>query len=157
MTSDDSQATPLARPQAPAPAAAVTLDLDAQIEQLEQQLVAREAWILATAASLGQRAQLAVTPRPGWLPALAGAAVLWLGWRWWHRPSPLLPMRAALPVDAAVRHPDGPSHWPWGGLVALAWPLLPLAWRSRFSPAAATAAGSTVLVIVRRLVGRRAR
>ncbi len=157
MTSHDSRAPLLVPSQGPVPASAGPADLDAQIERLEQRLVAREAWVLATAASLGQRAQQAATPRPGWLPALGGAAVLWLGWRWWRRRSPLPPMRAALPVDAAVHPRNGLARWPWGGLVALVWPLLPLAWRSRVSPAAATAAASTLLVIVRRLVGRGAR
>jgi hypothetical protein len=135
---------------------ATPLDLDAQIEQIEQRLVAREAWVRSTAQSLGQRAQHAVTPRSGLLPTLGAVAVLWLGWRWWHR-RPAPPARAALPLDATVRHPDGLAAVPWAGLVSLGWPLLPAAWRARFSPAAATAAVSIGLLIVRRLAGRRDR
>ena len=133
------------------------LDLDARIEQLEQRLIAREAWVRSTARSLGQRAQHAVTPTPWLLPLVGGAAVLWLGWRWWRRRTPAPQAVAALPVDAPLHRPDGFAALPWAGLVALAWPLLPIAWRSRFSPPAVTAAVSTGLLIVRRLVGRRAR
>jgi hypothetical protein len=62
-----------------------------------------------------------------------------------------------LPLDATVRHPAGLAAVPWAGLVSLGWPLLPAAWRARFSPAAATAAVSIGLLIVRRLAGRRDR
>ena len=148
-------ATQRTRPPRPSPPA--LLDLDAQIAQVEQRLVAREAWVRSTAQSLGQRAQQAATPGSWWLPAVGGSALLWLGWRWWHRRSPVPPISAALPRDAPAHRPDGLASWPWAGLVALGWPLLPNAWRTRFSPAAATAAVSTVLVVLRRLLGRRAR
>ena len=163
MIQPDLGATQPTHPQRPLPSRQVPqvpqvpLDLDAQIEQIEQRLVAREAWVRSTAQSLSQRAQRGVKSRSWWLPILGGGALLWLGWRWWHRRSPTPPVSAALPVDAAVHRPDGLATLPWAGLVALGWPLLPMAWRRRFSPAAATAIVSTGLLIVRRLLGRRVR
>ncbi len=157
MTQHDLRATQPPSPQRPSPSPKGALDLDTQIEQIEQRLVAREAWVRSTAQSLGQRAQHAVTSRSWWLPILGGAAVLWLGWRWWHRRSPAPPASAALPVSASVHRPAGLAALPWAGLVALGWPLLPSAWRGRLSPAAATAAVSTGLLIVRWLAGRRVR
>lgn len=160
MTPLDPAAQQAARARRPSHAPAAPLDLDAQIELLEQRLVAREAWVLSTSQALVQRAQQAVTPRSWWLPALGGPVALWLGWRWWRGRSPARPSRPsrpALPVDSAVPRADGLASLPWAGLVALAWPLLPSAWRTRVSPAAATAAVSSALVIARRLVGRRAR
>lgn len=157
MIQHDLGATQPTHPQRPSPSPQVPLDLDAQIEQLEQRLVAREAWVRSTAQSLGQRAQHGVKSRSWLLPILGGGALLWLGWRWWRRSTRTPPVSTALPVDAAVHRPDGVAALPWAGLVALGWPLLPMAWRGRFSPAAATAAVSTGLLIVRWLVGRRVR
>lgn len=150
---------PHPHPRSPTPLLAVTLDLDTQIEQLEQRLVAREAWLLSTARSLGQRAQQAVTPTSWVLPILGGGVALWLGWRWSQRRrrTPALPVSAAWPVNGAVRRSDVLTDLPWAGLIALGWSLLPRAWRLRFSPATATAAVSTGLSIVRRLLGRRVR
>jgi apolipoprotein D and lipocalin family protein len=136
---------------------AALLDLDTQIGQLEQRLVAREAWVRSTALSLGRRAQHAVSPKSWLLPTVGGVAVLWLGWRWWLHRTPVPPVRAALPVIAAAQGPDELAAVPWAGLVALGWPLLPAEWRARVSPAAATAAVSTGLLVLRRLVGRRVR
>ena len=161
MTLHDPATTQPPQRPAPAPAPATlraeAIDLDTQIEQLEQRLVAREAWLRSTAQSLGQRAQQAVAPRPWLLPMLCGGAALWLGWRWLRRRSPALPVSAALPVHAAVHRGEVVADLPWAGLVALGWPLLPMAWRKRFSPATATAVVSTGLSVVRRLLGRRVR
>jgi hypothetical protein len=155
MTLHDPAATRQPRP--PAPLSAPTVDLDSQIEQLERRLVEREAWLRSSAQSLAQRAQQAVAPRAWLLPALCGGAALWLGWRWLHHRSPALPVRVALPVHVTVRRGELLADLPWAGLVALGWPLLPMAWRARFSPATATAVASTGLSIVRRLFGRRPR
>ena len=112
-------------------AAAEPLDLDRQIDLIEQRLIDREDWMRATALSLGERAQQAVKPRPWWLPVLGGVAVLWLGWRWAHRRSGGSTASAALPAVVANHRPSGLAAVPWGGLAALGWPLLPIAWRAR--------------------------
>ena len=157
MTPHEPGATQRTRPQRLPYSPAGPPDPDAQIKQVEQRLVAREAWVRYTAESLVQRAQQAVTPKSWVLPVLGGAAVLWLGWRWWHRHTRAAPASAALPVDAPSHHPDALAVMPLAGLVALGWPLLPATWRARFTPAAAKAAVSYGLLILRRLVGRRDR
>ena len=133
------------------------LDLDTQIEQLEQRLVAREAWLQSAAESLAHRAQLAVTPKPWMLPVAGVGVVLWLGWRLWHRPEPTRRVSIDAPAKVAERPIDGIADLPWAGLAALGWPLAPVAWRERLSPAAAATVVSTVLSIGRRLLRRRVR
>lgn len=148
------------------------LDLDAQIDRVEQRLVAREAWVRATTAALAQRAQAAATLAPWLLPAAGGAAVLWLAWRWRRRPGPAHgPMarpqtqQRALPGSAAGevtgpggRHiADGQANVPWAGLTTLAWLLAPAKWQQRMGPAAASTVVSTLLSVGRRLLRRRER
>jgi type VI protein secretion system component VasK len=76
-----------------APVAAASPDLDAQIADLERRRVAREAWLGTAAASLTQRAQVALTPPPWVLPVAGVGAVLWLSWRWWHHKIDSAPAR----------------------------------------------------------------
>ena len=156
MTPNQPPASQPRNPGAPT-APPVILDLDAQIEQVEQRLMAREAWIRSTAESLGHRAQVAVTPKPWLLPAVGAGVVLWLGWRWWHRREPARETRFEVPTIAQARHSDGLVDLPWAGLTSLAWPMVPEAWRGRLSPAAAATVVSTVLSVARRLFRRRAR
>lgn len=153
---DPAGAQPQQRPFS-APSGALVIDLDTQIEQLEHRLVAREAWLRSAVQSLSQRAQLAVAPRPWLLPMLCGGAALWLGWRWLRHRRPASPANATMPVSAVVRRGDVVANLPWAGLLALGWPLLPLAWRKRLSPSTATAVVSAGFSIVRRLRGRRVR
>lgn len=139
------------------PTALPVADLDTQIEQLERRLVAREAWLQSAAESLAHRAQLAVTPKPWVLPVAGVGVVLWLGWRLWHRPVPARQVIVHAPAKPAERPIDGIADLPWAGLTALGWPLAPVAWQERLSPAAAATVVSTVLSIGRRLLRRRVR
>ena len=132
-------------------------DLDTQIEQIEQRLIAREVWLRATAESLAHRTKLAVTPKPWVLPVVGAGVVLWLGWRWWHRRDSARHVRVDAAAPATGRRMDGFAGLPWAGLTSLGWPLVPLAWRGRLSPAAAAAVVSTVLSVARRLLRRRVR
>ena len=157
MTANPLPASQPVRPSALKAASLPDLDLDTQIEQLEQRLVAREAWLRSTAESLLQRTQQAVTPKPWVLPVVGVGMLLWLGWRWSHRREPARQVSVSLPVNVAERHVDGLTDLPWAGLTALGWPLVPLAWRARISPAAAAAVVSTVMSIGRRLLRRRTR
>ena len=135
---------------------AARLPLDQQIDQLEQQLVGREAWIRTVTRALTQRAQVAATPQPWLLPVLGAGVVLWLGWRWSHRAKTLRPVAQALPEEPQAPQPaDGLVDLPWAGQTALAWPLAPLTWRARIGPAAAAAGVSTLLSVARRLLRRR--
>ena len=52
---------------------------------------------------------------------------------------------------------DGLAGLPWAGLTSLGWPLVPVAWRGRLSPAAAAAVVSTVVSVAHRLLRRRGR
>lgn len=155
MSPNQLPSAPPARPGAPMALPAVGLDLDTRIEQLEQRLVAREARLRSSAESLAQRAQQAVTPKP-WMLAVVGASVvLWLGWRWRQRRVPVRQVSADVPANVADRHVDVIADLPWAGLTALAWPLAPVTWQDRLSPAAAATVVSTVLSIGRRLFRRR--
>ena len=145
------------RPGAATAMPVVDLDLDTQIAQLEQRLIAREAWLRSTAESLAQRAQFAVTPKPWVLPVVGVGVVLWLGWRWRHRREPTRRVSVEVPANDAGRHAEGLVDLPWAALTAMAWPLMPVPWRERFSPAAAATVVSTVLSIGRRLLRRRGR
>lgn len=139
------------------------LDLDAQIEALEQRLIAREAWLKNTAESLTHRAQTAMTPRPWVLPVSGAALVLWLGWHWWRRKEPVRqgPVEVHSNTNThafAHKHPaEKLADLPWAGLTALGWPLAPAAWRERLSPAGAVTVVSTALSIGRLLFQRRDR
>jgi hypothetical protein len=159
MTPNHSPASPPVRAGGVSPALPTAgLDLDAQIEQLEQRLVEREAWVRSTAESLAHRARVAVTPKPWVLPVVGVGVVLWLGWRLWHRRDPGRHVNASAPASATgSSHRGEIADLPWAGLTALGWPLMPLAWRERMSPAAATAVVGTVLSIGRRLFRRRVR
>ena len=149
---------PAASPMRPSASAVVEgADLDTQIKQLEQRLVAREDWLRSTAESLAQRAQLAVTPRPWVLPVLGVGVVVWLGWRLWHRRDSQRQVSVEVSANVPGRAVDGLADLPWAGLTALGWPLAPVAWRARLNPAAAAAVVSTVLSVGRRLLRRRVR
>ena len=142
-----------------APTTVIGLDLDAQIEQIEQRLIARETWLRSTAEALAQRAQSAVTPRPWVLPVVGSVVVLWLGWRLWHRRDrcPQRQVSVEISENGAGRQEDMLADLPGAGLTALVGPQTPVAWRERFSPAAAAAVVSTALSIGRRLLRRRSR
>ncbi|MDO9599220.1 MAG: hypothetical protein Q7J47_16000 [Azoarcus sp.] len=155
MTLNQLPASPPILPSAPT--AVVDTDLDTQIEQLEQRLVAREAWVRSTAESLAQSAKRAVTPRPWVLPVAGVGVVMWLGWRWSHRPDPARLVSVEVPANVAGHDVDGLADLPWAGLTAVGWPLVPEAWRGNLSPAAAATVVSTVLSIGRRLLRRRVR
>lgn len=129
-------------------------DLDAQIEALEQRLVAREAWLRSAAESLTQRAQAAITPSSWVLPAVGAGTVFWLGWRWWRRRDPAPKVNVDVQANVSDR-PFAPlANLPWAGLTALVWPLAPAAWRARVSSAAAVTVVSTAVSIAQRLTHR---
>lgn len=129
-----------------------THDLEARIRQAEERLIAREENLHRRAAHLLGRTRSALSPRRLLAPLLgAGAAV---GVLWWAfrggraRPQPAV----------AGGQPAGPlahGEVPWVRMVGLAWPLLPVAWRSRISPGMATAVVSLGLPLMERVLVRR--
>ncbi len=138
--------------------AANEVDLDIRIEEIEQRLMAREAWLRVTAESLAERTKQAVAPRPWVLPAVGAGVVLWLGWRWWHRREPARQVaHRALPPVTQPPAVEGLVSLPWAAMTSFAWPMVPIAWRGRVSPAAAAAIVSTVVSVARSLLRRRAR
>ena len=156
MTSNHAPGSQPTRPRAQTKL--VVADLDTQIEQLERRLIDREAWLQSTAESLVDRAKLAVTPKPWVLPMVGVGVVLWLGWRLWRRRDPERHVvRVNIPATVAEHHREGLVDLPWAGLTALGWPLVPVSWRERLSPAGAAAIVSSVLSIGRRLLRRRIR
>jgi apolipoprotein D and lipocalin family protein len=127
-------------------------DLEARIRQAEQRLMAREEDLRRRLGALGVRARQAATPRRlvGPLAGL-GLAVLGLRWLFKGRDAGRLP-RAAADNEAAA---EAPHEWSWVRLVGLAWPLLPVAWRSRISPATATTLMTLGLPLIERLIAQR--
>lgn len=117
------------------------LDLDARILRAEHRLIAREERLRQGIDALGQRVRQSVRPWRHALPAVAAAlgmsALVALGLRWqrrgalWHKAAKATPS-----PDAAATAYDGGI--PWVRLLALGWPMLPAAWRSKLSPATAS-------------------
>jgi apolipoprotein D and lipocalin family protein len=115
-------------------------DLDARILQVEQRLVAREQTLRRGLEGVGRRVQRALQPWRRALPAmsatLAVSALAALVWRWQRRRSPLARFSTAAPQPSPAAAQGG--EFPWVRLVALVWPLLPAAWRTRVSPGTAS-------------------
>lgn len=128
-------------------------DLEDLIRQAEERLIAREENLHRRVASLMGRTRGALRPRRLLAP-LAGAAA-GIGVLWWTfrggRARPLPPAAAG----GRAASPLAQGEVPWVRLVGLAWPLLPLAWRSRISPGLATAIVSLGLPLAERVIARR--
>jgi apolipoprotein D and lipocalin family protein len=133
--------------------------LDARILQVEQRLIAREQAMRVHVETIGQRLRQKVRAGRQALPliGLAAAASALVALVWWtlrRRSQPAGPAQhhAGHAVDTAGRH----GELPWVRLAALAWPMLPAAWRSRISPATASTLAAVGLPLVERLLqGRR--
>src|SRR5262245_26404550 len=120
-----------ARPQRPDAAGATSID--DRVRAVEQRMAARErAWVTQVAA-LGQRVRAATRARRVVPPLLGlGIAVGVLGWALRARTAAYL---GATPAGGSTR--TGRIEVPWSQWLALVWPLLPAAWRSRVSLATA--------------------
>jgi hypothetical protein len=125
-------------------------DLDARILQAEQRLIAREEALHRSVRSLGKRMRQALRPRQLLIPAVCvGAvlsAVLWFGLRRRPaaRPGP------ALAADAPPRRRGGAARW--ARRAGLLWPMLPVSWRARISPAWTDLVLSTGLPLLEHLL-----
>jgi apolipoprotein D and lipocalin family protein len=132
------------------------LSLDERIRAAEERLVEREHRLRRSAHALRQGVQRAVQPWRAALPVAgaAGVALLWWFWRG-RRPHAVRTVAPAGTVDAGWAGDaggSGASGVPWVRMVALAWPLLPAAWRSRVSPALASTLVGLGLPVVESLL-----
>ena len=132
------------------------LPLDERIRRAELRLIAREEGLSRRIDLLGRGLHEATRPQRFVAPAIGAAVVLLvLGLLLRGRTRPLA-ARAAAGHAAAARAPALGSDVPWVRLVALAWPLVPSAWRARISPATAATVITIGLPLVERLLaGRR--
>jgi apolipoprotein D and lipocalin family protein len=133
----------------PLPDAGGARAIDDRIRAVEQRLIARERSLVARFADLGQRLRHAARPRRVLSPALGiglAALVLW----GWLRGRSRAPVAAAREGHAAPPRADL-AGVPWANWLALAWPLLPTAWRARVSPATAATLVSLGMPLAQRL------
>jgi len=132
------------------------LSLDERIRAVEERLVEREHRLRRSAHALSQGVQRAVQPWRAALPVAgaAAAALLWWFWRG-RRPQTLRTGAPASTVDAIGAGDAGANGVPWVRMVALAWPFLPAAWRSKVSPALASTLVGVGLPVVESLLRRR--
>jgi len=117
--------------------------LDERIALAEQRLVAREQALRHGAQALLQRAQAATEPRRMVRPALFALGALVLAWGAARllRRKPDAERSGTSAVSAATPAGASASRFgevPWVRAAALLWPLLPVAWRGRMGPDAAS-------------------
>lgn len=136
--------------------------LDERIALAEQRLVAREQTLRHGAQALLKRAQEATEPRRILRPALYALGVLVFVWGaarlMRRRPDAERPgtsaASAATPVGSSVSRF---GEVPWVRAAALLWPLLPVAWRGRMGPDAASILVAVGLPLVGLLFKKRSR
>lgn len=137
------------------------LSLDERIRRAELRLIAREDNLKRRIDLLGRRLHEVTQPKRYIAPAIGGAFalfVLWMLLRGRVRPLAARAAAAAMAHAPAARPHGATSDVPWVGLLGLAWPLLPAAWRSRINPTtAATVLGVGLPLIERALAGRQHR
>lgn len=141
---------PAAAPPLPlAPEDDTSLDIGTRISLVEHRLVEREQRLRLQTRRLARRARAVAAPRALALKlaggALAGGGLLWLLRRGGGHPGP-----------APLQPPDQAPGVPplLLSLLPMAWPLLPLRWRHRLSPATAATVLGVALPLVQRLVQR---
>ncbi len=147
------EATLPAAPPADRVDAADALSLEQRIELVEQRLVARELRVKEQFSTLFGRVHRTLAPRRLAL-SLAGvtAAIAALAWL----------MRGGIGrlLDAATE-PSGAragtsADTPWLRLIGLAWPLLPMSWRTRVNPAVVSITMAFGLPFLQRVMAQRA-
>jgi apolipoprotein D and lipocalin family protein len=138
-----SDALPLPPP-LQSPEAAGSESIDERIRIVEQRLLARQRALGFHFADLSRRVRSAARPRY-LLPSVLGVAatVLMLWWARGRVPAPSARVPSARSNVASL---------PWAPWLALAWPLLPAAWRARISPATAATVVSVGVPLVQRLL-----
>jgi apolipoprotein D and lipocalin family protein len=132
------------------------LDLDERIHLAELALIGRDERVTGLVSGLGRRVRRARRPAKWLPPVLGGMALLLGGWWLWRRMR-----RGGEPAhqDGARMERDGrrASRSRIGLLegLALAWPLLPHAWRDRWGPTSTSALFNLGAALMRRMTGGR--
>jgi hypothetical protein len=129
-----------------------SLSLDERIRRAELRLIAREDHLKRRIDSLGRRLHEATRPQRYIAPVIGGAAVLLT--LWWLLRGRGRPRPTHSAVGAAAHARSWLDDMPWVQLLALVWPLLPMAWRSRVNPATAATVVSVGLPLAARLLAR---
>lgn len=123
-------------------------DLDARIRRAELALIARDQRVRHRVAVLGQRFRRARDPvrlAARWgVPVAAGALAALTGWWLWRKRRPQAgepPAGGRTPHAHRARgHTSrAGSSLGWLEMIALAWPLMPEAWRRRWGPTSTAA------------------
>jgi hypothetical protein len=110
-------------------------DLDARILRVEQRLIAREENLRRRWDATRQRVRRSWKPGRLLLPLGLGVGLSLGLLGWLRRGRPAAPGAAAAPTPPQQAAASGPGGLPWLHLLGLAWPLTPVAWRQRVSPA----------------------
>jgi len=138
----------------PQPPLEPPLSLDERIRRAELRLIAREDTLKRRIDLLGRRLHEVTKARRYIAPAIGGAVALFALWmllRGRARPR----VRHAASAMESAAHPHGlATELPWAHLLALAWPLLPTAWRARVSPTTATTLVSLGLPLAEQWLAR---
>jgi apolipoprotein D and lipocalin family protein len=149
--------TPPSLPAAfPARPEAVHATLDERIAMAESRLVAREQGLRRGADALLQRLRRATEPRRLVWPLLGGvSSLLIVGWAWRRIGGVRHTHGSASAAPERVRAASsGRSDVPWVRAAALAWPLLPAAWRARVGPGTASLVVAVGLPLAEQLFKR---
>jgi hypothetical protein len=128
------------------------LSLDERIRLAELRLIAREDSLKRRIDVLGDRLQVVLHPRRYIAPAVGIAVAAWSLWMMLSR----RPARRAATRAEPRRMTSALSELPWMHLLALVWPLLPVGWRARVSPATVATVVSLGLPLAERLFTPRA-
>jgi hypothetical protein len=135
--------------------------LDERIALAEARLMAREQALRQGAQALMQRAQTATEPRRMLRPALYALGALALAWGavrlLRRRRGAESPGTTVVPSSTRVAPASGFAEVPWVRAAALLWPLLPVAWRGRMGPEAASVLVAVGLPLAGLLFSRRRR
>lgn len=122
-------------------------DLDARIRRAELALIARDERLKVQVSRLNERFRRARDPArlaARWgVPAAGGALAVLAGWWVWRKRRPAVDTSALhggdhRPGDHHTRR-RGAGGLGWLEMLALAWPMLPEAWRRRWGPTSTAA------------------
>jgi apolipoprotein D and lipocalin family protein len=128
-------------------------NLDADILAAERRVVEADQRLRTRVHAVSERVRRPALPRGSLMAALALATIGVFGWALTRRRGPRADMAAMSRRDGSHQQARTPTTLPWTQLLALAWPLVPAAWRARVSPATAAGLASLALPLLGRVLG----